>query len=410
MNINKQNIPTSWSIKRLGDILSITSCKRVHESEWTTSGVPFYRARELVALHDKLPIEPLFISEELYEKNTKLSGCIQAGDLLVTGVGTIGIQYLVKPGDRFYFKDGNIIWLKNEDKINGEFLYYSFDGQFIRKQILNAAGVGTVGTYTIDNAKKTYVMVPPIGEQKEIAEILRTWDRAIEELTDLIAEKKELKRGLMQRLLTGTQRLPGFYDDWEHEMLGNMVNISSAGSKSQYIEESGRYLIVDMGAVSNEARIIAKKQTNYTHDFLSCGDIVMPKDDIGGGNIIGKTVVIDGDNKYILGDHVFKLRIKNTYEAKFISNLINSFVVNKYMRRMATGSAQLGLAKRDVEKCVLWLPVGPAEQKAIADVLSKADSEIDLLNQRLDVLKEQKRGLMQKLLTGEVRVKVDKKD
>ena len=407
MNINKQNIPTSWSIKRLGDILSITSCKRVHESEWTTSGVPFYRARELVALHDKLPIEPLFISEELYEKNTKLSGCIQAGDLLVTGVGTIGIQYLVKPGDRFYFKDGNIIWLKNEDKINGEFLYYSFDGQFIRKQILNAAGIGTVGTYTIDNAKKTYVMVPPIEEQEKIAEILGTWDRAIEELSDLITEKKELKRSLMQRLLTGTQRLPGFYDDWEHEMLGNMVNVSSAGSKSQYIEESGRYLIVDMGAVSNEARIIAKKQTNYTYDFLSCGDIVMPKDDIGGGNIIGKTVVIDADNKYILGDHVFKLRIKNTYEAKFISNLINSFLVNKYMRRMATGSAQLGLAKRDVEKCVLWLPVDPAEQKAIADVLSKADAEIDLLNQQLGVLKEQKRGLMQKLLTGEVRVKVD---
>ena len=98
------------------------------------------------------------------------------------------------------------------------------------------------------------------------------------------------------------------------------------------------------------------------------------------------------------------------YDAKFISNVINSFDVNKYMRRMSTGSAQLGLAKRDVEKCVLFAPTDLAEQEAIADVLSKADAEIDLLNQQLEVLKEQKRGLMQKLLTGEIRVKVDIND
>lgn len=254
---------------------------------------------------------------------------------------------------------------------------------------------------------ETPFLLPPIEEQKKIAEILGTWDRAIEELTGLIAEKKELKRGLMQRLLTGAQRLPGFTKTWKNTKLGDVTHITTAVSKSQYIKETGPYLIVDMGAVSNEATLIAKKQTDYEGDFLICGDLIMPKDDIGGGNIIGKTVVVDCNNKYILGDHVFKIHVMGEYDAKFISNVINSFDVNKYMRRMSTGSAQLGLAKRDVEKCVLFVPTDLAEQKAIADVLSKADLEIDLLNQQLNVLKEQKRGLVQKLLTGEIRVKVD---
>ncbi len=398
------NVPQGWNIKKLDSIATIQrgrfSVRPRNDPAYYGGDTPFVQTGDI----SQSEIFLKKYSQTLNDKGVAVSKIFPKNTILITIAANIGdtaiTTFPVACPDSLIGinnKSCDVFWLNyflqtQKNKLNG---------------LATQNAQKNINLETLNNLK---IAVPPVAEQKKIAEILGTWDRAIEELSNLIIEKKELKRGLMQRLLTGTQRLPGFYDDWEHEMLGNMVNISSAGSKSQYIEKSGRYLIVDMGAVSNEARIIAKKQTNYTHDFLSCGDIVMPKDDIGGGNIIGKTVVIDADNKYILGDHVFKLRIKNTYEAKFISNLINSFLVNKYMRRMATGSAQLGLAKRDVEKCVLWLPVDPAEQKAIADVLSKADSEIDLLNQQLDVLKEQKRGLMQKLLTGEVRVNVDKKD
>ncbi len=388
MQIN--NVPNGWSIKRLGDILSITSCKRVHESEWTTSGVPFYRARELVALHDKLPIEPLFISEELYEKNTKLSGCIQAGDLLVTGVGTIGIQYLVKPGDRFYFKDGNIIWLKNEDKINGEFLYYSFDSQFIRKQILNAAGVGTVGTYTIDNAKKTYVMVPPIGEQKKIAEILGTWDRAIEELTVLIAEKKELKRGLMQRLLTGTQRLPGFAKPWKKIKLHDVAEISK-GTQLNRLNMLEEGFPVYNGGMT---------ESGFTNEYNNDAYTIIISE---GGNSCGFVNFIK--TKFWAGGHCYTVICHDCVNKSFLYQLLK-YNENKLMN-LRVGSGLPNIQQKALNKFSLLLPDDFTEQKAIADVLSKADSEIDLLNQQLDLRKEQKRGLMQKLLTGEIRVKVD---
>ena len=378
MQIN--NVPNGWSIKRLGDILSITSCKRVHESEWTTSGVPFYRARELVALHDKLPIEPLFISEELYKKNTKLSGCIQAGDLLVTGVGTIGIQYLVKPGDRFYFKDGNIIWLKNEDKINGEFLYYSFDGQFIRKQILNAAGVGTVGTYTIDNAKKTYVMVPPIEEQKKIAEILGTWDRAIEELTGLIGEKKELRKGLANRLLNGLM--------WQDVELSDLLNY----------EQPTKYLVIEI--LDYDVQKIPVLTANKAFILGSTDDTigVYSKQDC---------IIFDDfttDMKYV--DFNFKVK-SSAIKILTPKENVNLKFVFEQMQRL---KLPIGGHKRywlsEYQYLTIKMPNEDTQSK-IVSILSKADSEIDLLNQQLDVLKEQKRGLMQKLLTGEIRVKVD---
>lgn len=408
MQIN--NVPNGWSIKRLGDILSITSCKRVHESEWTTSGVPFYRARELVALHDKLPIEPLFISEELYEKNTKLSGCIQAGDLLVTGVGTIGIQYLVKPGDRFYFKDGNIIWLKNEDKINGEFLYYSFDGQFIRKQILNAAGVGTVGTYTIDNAKKTYVMVPPIEEQEKIAEILGTWDRAIEELTDLIAEKKELKRGLMQRLLTGTQRLPGFIASWKQVKLAELFDVKKgAGLSKDVLDKEGKESCILYGELYTTYPEIVRSvisRTDISEGVRSeYGDILIPGSTTTTGiDLANATALLE--KGVLLGGDINILRKKQELSSEFFAYLL-THAYRFELAKLAQGITIVHLYGESLKNVDVVVPTDTAEQKAIADVLSKADSEIDLLNQRLDVLKEQKRGLMQKLLTGEVRVKVD---
>ena len=416
MNINKQNIPTSWSIKRLGDILSITSCKRVHESEWTTSGVPFYRARELVALHDKLPIEPLFISEELYEKNTKLSGCSQAGDLLVTGVGTIGIQYLVKPGDRFYFKDGNIIWLKNEDKINGEFLYYSFDGQFIRKQILNAAGVGTVGTYTIDNAKKTYVMVPPIGEQKKIAEILGTWDRAIEELTGLIAEKKELKRSLMQQLLTGEIRISGFTKPWKKVKLGEIgTTYTGLNGKNKDDFGKGSYFIPYMNVYQNNKidpkhLELVEVFDNENQNIVQYGDIFFTTssetpEEVGFTSVL----LFKPEQKIYLNSFCFGYRLNNfdTLLPNYASFLFRSKQMRKIMYKLAQGATRFNLSKNELMKERVYIPVDISEQHTIADVLSTIDCEIDLLNQRLDVLKEQKRGLMQKLLTGEVRVKVD---
>ena len=186
-----------WRIVPLGEICEVCSTRRVHESDWTDSGVPFYRARELVALNDGRSITPLHISEKLYNELIASSGTIRPGDLLVTGVGSIGVPYLVKENDRFYFKDGNIIWFKNRGEIWPDYFLHAFRSDHIQKQIMEMACVGTVGSYTITNGKRTLIALPPLDEQKRIVEILDSLDGTISGLKSQLAKAQDIKRGMM---------------------------------------------------------------------------------------------------------------------------------------------------------------------------------------------------------------------
>ena len=162
----------AWEQRKLGEMMEVTSVKRIHQSDWTDSGVRFLRARDIVAESKKENVsEPLFISQEKYDEYSAVSGKVKKGDLLVTGVGTIGVPMLINSEEPLYFKDGNIIWFKNENVIDGRFFYYSFNGLNIQKFIKESAGLGTVGTYTIENGKKTPINLPPKkDEQAKIGE------------------------------------------------------------------------------------------------------------------------------------------------------------------------------------------------------------------------------------------------
>ena len=188
---------SDWRIVPLGEICEVCSSRRVHESDWTDSGVPFYRARELVALNEGRSITPLHISENLYKELIASSGAIRPGDLLVTGVGSIGVPYLVKRDDKFYFKDGNIIWFKNRGEILPDYFLHAFRSDHIQKQIIEMACVGTVGSYTITNGKRTLIALPPLDEQKRIVAILDSIDGTINGLKSQLAKAQDIKQGMM---------------------------------------------------------------------------------------------------------------------------------------------------------------------------------------------------------------------
>jgi type I restriction enzyme, S subunit len=116
---------TAWKQAELGNLMDVGSVKRIHQSDWQDSGIRFLRARDIVAeyKHEKID-KKLYIDKNIYIKYSMLSGKVHSGDLLVTGVGTIGIPMLIKNEIPIYFKDGNIIWFKNNNTINGYFLYY----------------------------------------------------------------------------------------------------------------------------------------------------------------------------------------------------------------------------------------------------------------------------------------------
>lgn len=191
-----------WVQRKLGDMMDVSSVKRIHQSDWTRSGVPFYRARDIVAKSKgKVIEEPIYISQDKYDEYSAVSGKVQSGDLLVTGVGTIGVPLLIDGREPLYFKDGNIIWFKNNHAINGSFFFHQFQTQRVQKFIRDVAGIGTVGTYTIDTGKKTPFNLPiDKFEQQRVGQFFDTLDNLIAANQRQLELFNEKKKGYLQKM------------------------------------------------------------------------------------------------------------------------------------------------------------------------------------------------------------------
>lgn len=204
-------IPASWMWVRLKNISNVVSARRVHQSDWKTEGIPFYRAREIGALSESGSISnELFISKELYEEFSK-SGVPQAGDLMVTAVGTLGKVYIVKEADRFYYKDASVICLENFGKIIPEYLKIVIHSPYLSEIIKKKSAGTTVDTITIVKANEYLIPIPPISEQIRIVEKLAECNPFIEkysnketDLTRLNACFPDLlKKSILQQAVMG---------------------------------------------------------------------------------------------------------------------------------------------------------------------------------------------------------------
>lgn len=171
--------PRGLPIVDIDDLFEVGSSKRVLQKDWKSEGIPFYRAREIVILSEKGYVDnELFITPKMYEEYAKRYGIPVAGDIMVTGVGTLGVCYLVKEEDKFYYKDGNTLCFHNKGKVNSRFILECYKMPFIREQIESNAGGTTVGTYTIVNAKKTKVFYPPVEEQERFVSFVEQSDKS----------------------------------------------------------------------------------------------------------------------------------------------------------------------------------------------------------------------------------------
>ena len=181
--------PKRIEITTIDQLFSVGSSKRVFQKDWKSSGVPFYRAREIVKLSEQGFVDnELFITEEMYKEYAARYGVPQPGDIMVTGVGTLGICYLVKPTDRFYYKDGNTLCFHSLGRIDSRFVVECYKMPFIREQIEANAGGSTVGTYTIETACKTRIFNPPLNEQQKFLELVRQSDKSKFELEQALSE------------------------------------------------------------------------------------------------------------------------------------------------------------------------------------------------------------------------------
>lgn len=395
-------VPQGWEVKKLGEVFKKVTEKNIHLKINTvlTNSAQFgvIPQNEFFdkSIATKENIDNYYILEmDNFIYNPRISKLAPAGPISRNkyGIGCVSPLYTV-------FK------IHSNNNIN--FYEFYFKSNLWNRQAYNIANFGARFDRMNITDKDFFNMpipVPPLEEQKKIAEILSLWDKAIEQTKELIAYKEKQKKGLMQALLTGKKRLNGFTDEWKTYQLGDITKMNSGGtpttSKQEYyngsinwvsitdITSSYKYLyktktkITELGLQNSTARLFPINTVLYAM-YASIGECIIAKEEMA-------------TSQAILG-----VRCSDKLNHEYLFYLLYNY--KDKSKKLAQQGTQANLNKEIVENFIFKIPTSLDEQKAIADILSSADEEIELLNKQLELYTEQKKGLMQNLLTGKVRV------
>lgn len=246
--IRFEKYKADWVNSDLGELIGIGSAARVHKEQWTTQGVPFYRTSDVVSIYKDQANTQAFISYELYEQLTNKIGKIQRGDLLITGGGSIGIPFLVKNDAPLYFKDADLLWLKNNNKMDGHFLYTFFASRPFRNYLKSISHIGTIGHYTISQAKTTPISYCDREEQSELGNYFQKLNTLINQHQQKHDKLSNLKKAMLEKMFPKAGetvpeiRFDGFFGNWKKATLGDLLSY----------ERPDAYLV---------------KSTNYSNDY-----------------------------------------------------------------------------------------------------------------------------------------------
>jgi type I restriction enzyme S subunit len=196
-----------WKDRRLGDIFDIGSSKRIHEADWTRTGIPFYGGKEIVKLaRYGTVVSNAYISEDKYREYASKFDMPKTGDILMTARGTIGVGYIVEAGHKFYYKDGNIILLRETAKTNPLYILYAFRSKRLTDQIANLTGT-TVKHLPIEKAKRLVLAVPDFATQNKVVDKLRELEAKAQSLAEIHTKKlaafDDLKQSILAKAFSG---------------------------------------------------------------------------------------------------------------------------------------------------------------------------------------------------------------
>ena len=304
-----------------------------------------------------------------------------------------------------------ICFAKTEENKCSDFYAHYFEGGLMNKEIKAFAQEGARNhgllNIAVEDFFNAHLLNPPIEEQEKIAEILSAQDKLISLKEKLIEQKKQQKKYLMQQLLTGKKRLPGFTGEWEEVQMEDVLVVKNgyAFKSKEYDNANGEFKIITIKNVKDgymdltQCSCIAKLPEDIQeHQILKIGDVLVSLT----GNV-GRVCIVNAE-KTLLNQRVGKLHFFDKVNFEFLYQQLRCPMFLNNMMEVATGAAQANLSINDIYQYSFFCPQNIKEQQAIADILSQADEEIELLQKNLEEEKNKKKALMQLLLTGIVRV------
>ena len=193
------NNSKEWDTYSFDQCFDIVSSKRILKSEWKTAGIPFLRVRDMVQLATTGKMDnEFFVSEEFYASLSDSDGTPQEGDILVSATSTLGKCYIVGKGERFYFKDADVLRFRTKKEINPIFFMEQMKTRYIEEQIARTLGVTTVSHFTIKAAKTINMRCPNIEFQNQFAAFVQHVEKEKTTISSSLEKLETLKKALMQ--------------------------------------------------------------------------------------------------------------------------------------------------------------------------------------------------------------------
>ena len=347
---------------------------------------------------------------------------LKSDDSITHYSGAIYNEFIVNNYDILIGMDGDFmpcVWDKGVALLNQRvgrlvvkndwsprFLYYALQEPLKQKE--QGTGATTVKHLSHSDIERILMSIPPSKEQRAIAEALSDVDGLIAALDKKIAKKRLLKQGTMQQLLTGKKRLPGFTDEWIEKKLGNVGSLLNGYAfKSETYSQAGKYKVITIANVQNGRldtndcnKVSTIPSDIQKHQILKEGNILISMT----GNVGRACLVTTIDCLLNQRAGLFAIRDNSQCDESFIYTIINSKEFETAMIDSGQGAAQSNIGKNDIEGYTFLLPNDTKEQLAIATILSDMDKEIADLEAQRDKYRLLKSGMMQKLLTGQIRL------
>ena len=410
-------LPNGWKNVRLSELGTFSKGSGIKRDEANSGSIPAIRYGEIYTAHnDYIKQFQSFISEKVAKEATLLKN----GDLLFSCSGEtkedIGKCVAFVSNERAY-AGGDIIILSPTVPCDSKYIGFLCNSSFVNKQRYSFAQGDSIVHISSESIGKIEIPFPPLNEQKKIATTLSVWDSAIEKMEKLIEAKIVQKNSLTYKLIENQNDVKFKLGDvtidkskWKKKSLKEMGSFSKGQGIKRDDALSGNIAAVRYGEIYTTHNDYIKEFHSFISEDVAKKSKLLKKGDLlfsCSGETkedIGKCVAFVSDIVAYAGGDIIIFSPQIECNSKYLGFLLNSPSISKQKYGLGQGDSIVHISAESIGRLTVFLPSYP-EQKVIADVLSAIDDELALLKQQLENYKKQKQGLMQKLLTGQWRVK-----